>query len=165
MTSIITISIISIIIIMTSTIIIIIIIVSSSSTTTTTTTLIYVIVIIIIIVSIIIMVVVLIIGINIIIIMITISCIIMYRMFIVIVAFGGWRVLAGSLRAARFPGLAAGVCKKNTPPEKKTLGKTGLKNTTSGAGEELFLLCCRAEARVKGVFFCSDTGRIFWGGS
>ena len=41
---------------------------------------------------------------------------------------------------------------KNTPPEKRTLGKMSLKNTTSGAGEQFLLLACKAKARVKGVF-------------
>ena len=40
---------------------------------------------------------------------------------------------------------------KNTPPEKRTLGKTSL--SKSGAGEQLPLKDCMAKARVKGLFF------------
>ena len=36
------------------------------------------------------------------------------------------------------------VSEKNTPPEKKTLGKPSLKNTKSGTGEEFLLLFCKA---------------------
>ena len=43
--------------------------------------------------------------------------------------------------------------KKNTPPEKRTLGNFSLKNTKSGAGEGFLLLGCMAKACVKGVFF------------
>ena len=42
---------------------------------------------------------------------------------------------------------------KNTPPEKKTLGKISLKNTKSRAGKEFLPLVCRAKARPKGVCF------------
>ena len=52
-----------------------------------------------------------------------------------------------------------GVCEKNTPPEKKTLGEISLKNSESGAGEEFLLLLCRGKGRVKGVFLFTDTGR------
>ena len=45
------------------------------------------------------------------------------------------------------------MCEKDTPPEKKTLGKIGLQNTKSGAGEQLSPLGCRAKARVKEVCF------------
>ena len=43
--------------------------------------------------------------------------------------------------------------KKNTPPDKKTRGKSSFKTTKSGAGEEFLLLWCKATTRVKGVFF------------
>ena len=45
------------------------------------------------------------------------------------------------------------VCEKNTPPEKRTLGKFSLQNTKSGAGEQLLLLGYVAKARAKGVLF------------
>ena len=54
-------------------------------------------------------------------------------------------------RAARHT-YGTGVCEKNTPPEKKALGKISVQSTKSGAGEQLFSLGCRAEARAKGVF-------------
>ena len=38
-------------------------------------------------------------------------------------------------------------------PEKKSLEKTSLKNTKSGAGAQSLPLCRRAKALVKGVFF------------
>ena len=43
-------------------------------------------------------------------------------------------------------------CEKNTPPEKKTLGKTSLKNTKSEAGAGVMMLFYKAEARAKGMF-------------
>ena len=46
-----------------------------------------------------------------------------------------------------------GVCEKNTPPEKKTLGTISLQSTKSGAGEGFLLLGRMANARAKGVFF------------
>ena len=64
----------------------------------------------------------------------------------------------------RSVGLAAiprntGVCEKSTPPEKRTLGKFSLKNTTtSGAGEGFLLPGCMAKARAKGMFLFTDTG-------
>ena len=48
-----------------------------------------------------------------------------------------------------------GVCEKNTPPQKKTLGTIRLRNTTSGAGEEFLLLFCRAGSRKW--ICCSQT--------
>ena len=48
---------------------------------------------------------------------------------------------------------------KNTPPEKRTLGKTSLKSTKSGAGEGFLLLGCMAKATAKGMFLFTDTGR------
>ena len=55
-------------------------------------------------------------------------------------------------------GLGVPVPVKKTPlRRRRTLGKVSLKNTKSGAGEEFLLLFCRAEARAKGVFFCSQT--------
>ena len=44
-----------------------------------------------------------------------------------------------------------GVCKKETPPEKKTCEHISLENTQSGAGEQFLLLDCRARACAKGV--------------
>ena len=52
------------------------------------------------------------------------------------------------------------VSVKNTPPGKKTLWKTGFQSTKSCAGEQLFLLCYMAGARVKGLFLFTDTGII-----
>ena len=43
--------------------------------------------------------------------------------------------------------------KKNTPPEKKTLGQISLEGVKSGAGEQSLLQSCRAMAHRKGVFF------------
>ena len=51
----------------------------------------------------------------------------------------------------------AGVCDKNTPPEKGTGRTIRLQSTKSEAGEQFLLLDCRAEARVKNMFF-TDTG-------
>ena len=47
---------------------------------------------------------------------------------------------------------------KSTPPEKKTRGQISLTNTKSGAGKQLLLLCCRAKAWAKGVYFSPTTG-------
>ena len=48
---------------------------------------------------------------------------------------------------------------KNTPPDKKTDWKTSSKNTPSGARLQFLLPLGRmAEARVKGMFFVTDTG-------
>ena len=44
-----------------------------------------------------------------------------------------------------------GVCEKNTPPEKRTLGTRSLKNTKSGPGEGFLPLGCMAKAREKGL--------------
>ena len=46
-----------------------------------------------------------------------------------------------------------GVREKNTPPDWRTLGRTSLKNTKSGAGEQSRLPLCGAKARAKGLFF------------
>ena len=47
-----------------------------------------------------------------------------------------------------------GVCEKNTPPEKTTLGQISMKHTESGAGEQLLLLGRMAKApHVKGLLF------------
>ena len=43
-------------------------------------------------------------------------------------------------------------------PEKKTLGKTSLRSTKSGPGEEFMLLLCKAKACIKGVCLFTDTG-------
>ena len=45
------------------------------------------------------------------------------------------------------------VSVKNTPPEKDSLGKIGLQNAKSGAGEQFLPLDCRAEVHLKGVLF------------
>ena len=42
---------------------------------------------------------------------------------------------------------------KNTPPEKKALGKTNSKNTKSGTGEQFMMFLCKAKARKKGGWF------------
>ena len=42
---------------------------------------------------------------------------------------------------------------KNTPPEKKALGKIGFQSTKSGAGEQFLPLDCMATGRVKGMCF------------
>ena len=47
---------------------------------------------------------------------------------------------------------------KNTPPEERACGKTGFKNTKSGAGEQFLLVDCRGKAPVKGVCLFTDTG-------
>ena len=52
--------------------------------------------------------------------------------------------------------LHTGVCEKNIPPDRKTCGKTSLKNTKSGAGEQFLLLDCRAKARQH-IYFLSQT--------
>ena len=49
--------------------------------------------------------------------------------------------------------LAAGVCEKDTPPEKSTHWNSSFQNTKSGAGEQFLLLDCRARACAKGLFF------------
>ena len=46
-----------------------------------------------------------------------------------------------------------GVCKKSTPPEKKTLGHFSLTNTKSESGEQLLPQDGRAEADAKGKAF------------
>ena len=50
-----------------------------------------------------------------------------------------------------------GVCEKETPPEKKTLGQIGSQSTDSGAGAQFMLLGCGAKAPKQGVFLI-DTG-------
>ena len=49
-----------------------------------------------------------------------------------------------------------GVCKKRTPPEKKTHGRISFESTKSGGEEQLMLLGCLAKACVKRVL-CSQT--------
>ena len=49
--------------------------------------------------------------------------------------------------------LSTGVCEKNTPPERKTLGTISLKSTKSGAGEQFLPLDCMAKAGRKERFF------------
>ena len=56
-----------------------------------------------------------------------------------------------------------GVCETNTPPEKKTLGKTSLQSAKSGAGEQFLPLDCRANAHIKGVVFHRRQCRCFTG--
>ena len=51
-----------------------------------------------------------------------------------------------------------GVCEKNTPPPKKTFGKTSFQSTKSGSGEQFLLLDSRAWACAKGVCLFTDTG-------
>ena len=53
------------------------------------------------------------------------------------------------------------VCEKNTPPEKKTCGKSSFQSTKSGAGEQFLPLDCFAKARAKGFFF-TDTGIVVY---
>ena len=50
------------------------------------------------------------------------------------------------------------VCEKNTPPDRKTCGKTSFWRAKSGAGKQFLLLDCRAQALQKGVFLFTDTG-------
>ena len=47
--------------------------------------------------------------------------------------------------------LSLPVCKKNTPLEKKTCGKTSLQSTKAGGGEQSLLLDCGAQVPTKGV--------------
>ena len=49
----------------------------------------------------------------------------------------------------------------NTPPDKKTLGKTGFQSTKSGGGERLCLSYYAARDREKGALF-TYTGRDGW---
>ena len=53
-----------------------------------------------------------------------------------------------------------GVCEKNTPPEKRTLGKIGFRSTKSGAGEQFLPLECKAKACAKAVSFSETPVRI-----
>ena len=46
-----------------------------------------------------------------------------------------------------------GVCKRNTPLEKKTPGKIGFQSAKSEAGEQFLLLGRMAKAHLKGAFF------------
>ena len=54
---------------------------------------------------------------------------------------------------------STGVCEKNTPPEKNTLGKTGFQSIKSGGGEQLTLLCyVHGQGSSTRSVFSSDTG-------
>ena len=55
--------------------------------------------------------------------------------------------LKSTMRVGR---LAIPVSEKNTPPEKRTPGKTSLRSTKSGAGQQILPLDCRAGACAKG---------------
>ena len=51
-----------------------------------------------------------------------------------------------------------GVVEKDTPTEKNTHWNLSFQRTKSGAGGQLLLLDRRARARIKGIFFSTDTG-------
>ena len=52
-----------------------------------------------------------------------------------------------------------GVCEKDTPPGRKTLGETSFENTKPEAGEQFLPPDCKAKPRAKGVLF-TDTGSM-----
>ena len=55
-------------------------------------------------------------------------------------------------------GLTPASVKKNTPPEKQSLGTISLKSTESGAGEQFMPQDSRAKAFITGMSLFTDTG-------